>query len=396
MPVITVSQLNNYMKRYVDNNINLSGLYIKGEISNFKRHSSGHLYLTLKDSGSVLKCVMFYSNACMLRFNPEDGMKVIALGRISVYEAGGSYQLYIEQLVPDGKGELYAAYEQLKAKLENKGYFDTSHKKPLPIYPDCIGVVTSTEGAAVRDIVSVLGRRYPLVQVQIYPAKVQGIGASETIVKGIGYFNQHGEADVIIIGRGGGSIEDLWAFNEENVAEAIFSSKIPIISAVGHETDFTIADFVADRRAPTPSAAAELAVPDITELKRYIYQTSDMLSASLLNSVKFKRQKFESLQKKDIGFLLKRTIEDKRIDLDRMINRLNDAYEDCISDMKYSYSAKCAKLEALSPLKVLARGYSVAKGCNGIIKSVNDVIENEDIDITLSDGHIGCTVKNLY
>lgn len=395
MSVVTVSQLNNYIKRYVDNNANLSGLYIKGEISNFKRHSSGHLYLTLKDSGSVLKCVMFQSYASKLKFNPEDGMKVIAMGRVSVYEAGGAYQLYIEQIVPDGKGELYEAYEQLKSNLEKMGYFDSDIKKPLPKYPRCVGVVTSPQGAAIKDILSVLGRRFPLADVLIYPAQVQGVGASETIVSGIEYFNATGEADVLIIGRGGGSIEDLWAFNEKNVADAIYSSNIPIISAVGHETDFTISDFVADMRAPTPSAAAEMAAPDISELFKMLEKSTDSLAKFLRNAVKIKRNNLESLLRYDMKLLLNRYIDDKRIYVDDIITELNESYKDAISDKRTNFSSKCAQLEALSPLKVLSRGYSVARVGDRIIGSVCDVSVGDDVNITVTDGTIGCIVKKI-
>lgn len=395
MSVITVSQLNNYIKRYVDNNANLSGLYIKGEISNFKRHSSGHLYLTLKDSGSVLKCVMFQSYANKLKFNPEDGLNVIAMGRVSVYEAGGAYQLYIENLVPDGKGELYAAYEQLKANLQELGYFDTSLKKPLPKYPKCVGVITSPQGAAIKDILSVLARRFPLADVLIYPAQVQGIGASETIVRGIEYFNISMEPDVLIIGRGGGSIEDLWAFNERSVADAIYLSKIPIISAVGHETDFTIADFVADMRAPTPSAAAEIAVPDISELNKTLEKYTANIANLLRNTVKIKRNNLESLLKYDIKMLLTHYIDDKRIYVDDAATELDKSYDKVVLNKRNFFHTMCAQLEALSPLKVLGRGYSVARTERGIIASVSDVSVGDNVNITVSDGTIECMVKKI-
>ena len=246
MAVITVSQLNNYIKRYFDANNALASLWIKGEISNFKLHSSGHIYMTLKDSASTLKCVMFSSNVQRLKFRPADGMKVIAMGRVSVYERDGVYQLYVEQLIPDGMGELYAAYEQLKEELERSGYFDPAYKKRIPAFPQTIGIVTSPQGAALKDMLNILNRRYPMAQVYVYPALVQGVGAAQTIVDGIEYFNTKCVADTIIIGRGGGSIEDLWAFNERIVADSVFKSQVPVISAVGHETDFTISDFVAD------------------------------------------------------------------------------------------------------------------------------------------------------
>lgn len=393
MPVLTVSQLNNYMRRYVDNNKNLSGLYIKGEISNFKGHSSGHLYLTLKDNGSVLKCVMFYSYASQLKFVPENGMKVIAFGNVSVYEAGGVYQLYIEHLVPDGKGELYAAYEQLKSELEQLGYFDISRKKSLPQYPETIGVVTSSEGAAVKDIISVLGRRYPLADVILYPALVQGVGAAQSISDGISYFSNSKVADVIIIGRGGGSIEDLWAFNERIVADAIYECKIPVISAVGHETDFTISDFVADMRAPTPSAAAEMAVPDIISLTSNLRNISDNLYNYLNKYILSKRYEFESVIKSDINNLIIRYIQDKKIVTDDIVDNLNTAYKDRITKLMNSYSTLCTKLDALSPLKVLSRGFSIVKHDDKILTSVKQVSSGDNVEINVSDGIINCSVK---
>lgn len=395
MPVITVSQLNNYIKRYIDSNTNLTNLYIKGEISNFKRHSSGHLYLTLKDGGSVLKCVMFSSYAYTLKFNPADGMKVVALGRVSVYEAGGAYQLYIEQLIPDGKGELYAAYEQLKAELEKKGYFDTSRKKTLPHMPASVGIVTSAQGAAIKDIISILGRRFPMCDVYIYPALVQGIGASESIVKGIEYFNSKKETDVIIIGRGGGSIEDLWAFNEKNVADAVFFSKIPVISAVGHETDFTISDFVADVRASTPSAAAELVVPDIQQIKSKIISYHNDICNYLKSNIRFKRQIYDNLCKINTLDLIKANINDKRMFLDDLVSSLENEFKYIINEHKNTLASKCAKLEALSPLKVLARGYSVVKKDNTIISSAAGIKKGDNVSITLSDGEMKCTVDEI-
>ena len=286
MAVITVSQLNNYVKRYFDANSALASLWIKGEISNFKLHSSGHIYMTLKDSGATLKCVMFSSNVQRLKFRPDNGMKVVAMGRVSVYERDGVYQLYVEQLIPDGMGELYAAYEQLKEALELAGYFDASAKKTIPSYPEKIGIVTSPQGAALKDMLNILNRRYPLAEIYVYPALVQGVGAASTIAEGIEYFNNDCIVDTIIIGRGGGSIEDLWAFNERVVADAIFASVVPVISAVGHETDFTIADFVADLRAPTPSAAAELAVPDINELTAYLEHSKSRMFNALNSLIK--------------------------------------------------------------------------------------------------------------
>ena len=291
----TVSQLNAYMKRVVDGQAALNDIWIKGEISNFKDHFSGHLYITLKDDGGVLKAVMFKGAAARLTFKAEDGMKVLARGRIGVYEQSGTYQLYISEMTPDGLGELYVAYEQLKKKLSEEGLFDDEKKKPIPKYPEKVGVITAATGAAVRDIINVITRRYPYCEIIIYPAQVQGQGAAESVVSGIEYFNETMSCDTLIVGRGGGSIEDLWAFNEEIVARAIFASKIPVISAVGHETDFTIADFVADLRAPTPSAAAEIAVPSQLELLSKISTMSGRMQNALVNSLKNKRLRVEKL-----------------------------------------------------------------------------------------------------
>lgn len=283
--IATVSQINGYVKKILDNNIILNNVWVKGEISNFKHHYSGHLYITLKDEGGVLKSVMFRTSAQSLSFEPSDGMKVLARGRISVYEAGGSYQLYIEEMIPDGVGELYIAYEQLKKRLDEEGLFDNRYKKSIPPFPKTVGVVTASTGAAVRDIINVITRRCPMTEIIIYPAQVQGSGASKSIVKAIEYFNALDCVDTLIVGRGGGSIEDLWAFNEEETARAIFNSHIPIISAVGHETDFTIADFVADMRAPTPSAAAEIAVPSMIELANRILTNKERISQSMIKRI---------------------------------------------------------------------------------------------------------------
>ena len=267
---LTVSQVNTYLKGLIEDDVLMSSVWVKGEISNFKHHSSGHMYMTLKDSGGTLKAVMFKGNTFRLKFMPEDGMMVLAHGRISVYEQGGQYQLYIDALEPDGVGALYIAYEQLKKRLETEGYFDESHKKEIPLLPKKVAVITSPTGAAVRDIINVMSRRCPICDICVYPVLVQGEGAAEDIAKAIEMVNANGDCDTIIAGRGGGSIEDLWAFNEEVVARAIYNSSVPVISAVGHETDFTIADFVSDLRAPTPSAAAELATPSVVDIKGYI------------------------------------------------------------------------------------------------------------------------------
>jgi exodeoxyribonuclease VII large subunit len=293
--VFSVTELNNYVKRILDNDENLKNVFVTGEISNFKNHYSGHMYMTIKDEGGAIKAVMFSSYASRLKFVPENGMKVIIFGSVSLYNKDGSYQLYITDMQPDGVGALNLAYEQLKEKLQNEGLFSTEHKKPIPQFPEKIGVMTAPDGAAVRDIFSVLKRRYPVAEIVFCPVAVQGASAAPEIAKAIKLFNEQNAADVLIVGRGGGSLEDLWAFNEEIVARAIFQSQIPVISAVGHETDFTIADFVADLRAPTPSAAAELAVPDIFELKSDLLGLKQHLSVLMRNLVESEKEKVENI-----------------------------------------------------------------------------------------------------
>ncbi len=381
----TVSQLNRFIKQVIDGAQILNNIWIKGEISNFKLHYSGHCYLTLKDEGSVLKAVMFKSSASKLTFTPENGMKVLARGRISVYERDGSYQLYIEEMQPDGVGSLHIAYEQLKAKLEEEGLFNPEHKKPIPKYPSTIGVITATTGAAIRDILNVLSRRYPCAKVLIYPSLVQGDGASDGICEGISYFNETKCVDVIITGRGGGSIEDLWAFNEEKTARAIFSSDIPIISAVGHETDFTIADFVADLRAPTPSAAAELAVPSADELREKISSVKSRIVFAILNNIKLKKSIVEKLIPKNP----KAKLADTRIYVDELIKHLERNTKLIVSKKKDHLMSCVAALDAMSPLAVLGRGYSIARNDDkSVIKSKKDAIKENDFELVLVDGSV--------
>ena len=388
--VVTVSRLNAYMKRLVESQPVLGDIWIKGEISNFKEHYSGHLYITLKDDGGVLKAVMFKSAASKLTFRPEDGMKVLARGRISVYEQSGSYQLYINEMTPDGVGELYIAYEKLKKRLAEEGLFDQSKKKPIPKFPERIGVVTATTGAAVRDIINVITRRYPYCEIIIYPSLVQGAGAKENIVEAIEYFNKNELCDTLIVGRGGGSIEDLWAFNEEIVARAIYASKIPVISAVGHETDFTIADFVADLRAPTPSAAAEIAVPSQLELTAAIGSMKSRLAAAEINYIKRLRLYVERLRAKDP----KSMIDDMRQRCDNMLHQAEKSFRLTASEKRKTMSELCAKLDALSPLGVLKRGYSIADdGENRVIKSIADMPVGRAFRLVLSDGSCKCEVK---
>lgn len=386
----TVSRVNNYIKRLLDSKAVLNNLWVKGEISNFKRHSSGHIYLTLKDDSSVLKAVMFRSAASALSFSPSDGTKVVARGRVSVYEAGGAYQLYIEEMIPDGMGTLYLEYERLKKQLEAEGLFDMMYKKPIPKYPKRIGVVTAPTGAAVRDIINVATRRFPLAEIVIYPTLVQGTGAKESIVKAIEYFNKEKAADTLIVGRGGGSIEDLWAFNEEIVARAIFASKIPIISAVGHETDFTIADFVADLRAPTPSAAAEVSVPSSMELSRLISIYRARVCGAIESRIEYNRQSLKRLQPKSPQDRINELSQ--RLDMQRQ--KLESLNTIKINVCTGKLAELSAKLDALSPLKTLTRGYSIPMREDGtVLRTVKDFNIGDDFTLRLHDGSVECTVK---
>lgn len=387
--IATVSQLNGFIKKTFEANPVFSDIWIKGEISNYKKHFSGHIYLTLKDEGGVLKAVIFKSNTYSLTFEPSDGMKVIARGRVSVYEPGGVYQLYITEMLPDGAGELYLAYEKLKIKLSDEGLFEEEHKKPIPKYPERIGIVTAPTGAAVRDIINVATRRFPLAKLILFPAKVQGSGAADSVCMGIEYFNSAKKCDVMIVGRGGGSIEDLWAFNEEKVAYAIYNSEIPVISAVGHEVDFTIADFVADLRAPTPSAAAELAAPSAKELysrlEDYRYTIKTLVAAD------FERKANRLKMLKLI------TPQDY---INNCSQRLDMAVKDMlvntkrIAELKRSQlSTVAARLDALSPLKVMMRGFALPVTDNGeVIKSAKKLDKEKDFVLKLHDGSRKCTV----
>lgn len=393
---VAVSQLNNYIKRVLENNSYLKNIWIKGEISNCKRHTSGHIYLTLKDDASVLRAVMFRTSAANLRFQPENGMKVLARGRISVYERDGQYQLYIEEMQPDGVGALHIAFEQLKAKLTEEGLFDERYKKPLPKYPKTVGVVTAATGAAVRDIIHVLGRRYPQAQVRLRPVLVQGEGAAKEIADAIAFFNNNNLADVLIVGRGGGSIEDLWAFNEEIVARAVFASEIPIISAVGHETDFTICDFVADRRAPTPSAAAEIAVPSSAELHERVSALRAALIYHTTHSLERKAQRLERLSSSRALYGFRDSLEDLQMRLAQAQKSLEQEIRDIIGKNSDKAALLYGKLDALSPLKVLSRGYSLASNSSGaLISSVKNVQPNDSFSLRLSDGSLDCVVKGV-
>ncbi|MCD8181544.1 MAG: exodeoxyribonuclease VII large subunit [Firmicutes bacterium] len=388
--IATVSQINGYVKKILDHNIILNNVWIKGEISNFKCHYSGHLYITLKDEGGVLKAVMFRSSAQSLAFEPQDGMKVLARGRISVYEAGGAYQLYIEEMTPDGVGELYIAYEQMKKRLEDEGLFSDAYKKPIPKFPKRVGVVTAPTGAAVRDIINVITRRYPTAEIVIYPAQVQGVGAAQSVVKAIEYFNATKEVDTLIVGRGGGSIEDLWAFNEEITARAIFASEIPIISAVGHETDFTIADFVADLRAPTPSAAAEIAVPSTLELKHRIDTDKNRILQNIIKRIENSKLLLRRFKMKTP----KERIEDYSLKLDSLVKSMDGSFKMKAMTLRRQLAEQAGKLDALSPLQTLSRGYAIPTTEDGtVIRSVGEMKKGMEFTLRLKDGNTDCVVK---
>ena len=391
--VITVTQINEYIRAMIDQDRLLNNLAIKGEISNYKLYPSGHHYFTLKDEGGALRCVMFKGNALRMRFRPENGMKVIAMGKISVFPRDGAYQLYCTSLVLDGVGDLYAAFEQLKAKLQAQGLFDPAHKKPLPKFPGTIGIITSSAGAAVHDMLRILRKRYPLTKVLLLPVRVQGVEAPGEIAAAIAYANYYRLADLLIVGRGGGSIEDLWAFNDELVARAIYESKIPVISAVGHEPDVTISDFVADLRAATPSNAAELAVPDQDALRQTLDSISGAMAVAMKRRIQNARQHLSVLSgsaalQSPEGYLLQR-----KKSLQLLHNRLLAAQKLQLSRKQQRYIAMTAKLDAMSPLKVLTRGYAMAqKEDQQIIRSIDQIERGEDIRVSLADGMFTATV----
>ena len=389
---VTVTQLNKYLKDRFDEDENLNAVLVKGEISNFKNHYTGHLYFTLKDENSLIKCIMFKSYAEKLQFKPKDGMKVMVFGSVSVFERDGVYQIYCKSMLEDGMGDLHEKFEQLKAKLEAEGLFSQSHKKTIPMYPKIIGVLTSQTGAVIRDIINVSSRRNPNVYIRLLPVQVQGPGAAEQIASKIKLMNEKKLADVLIVGRGGGSLEDLWPFNEEIVARAIYESEIPIISAVGHETDFTIADFVADLRAPTPSAAAELAVPDIYELKQKIQNYQNRYKEALKKKIEVMKLKFEKIMKSRVFTDPTRKIIDNSIILDDYIKRLEKAITETQKHKKNKYNELIAKLDALSPLKTLIRGYSIVEKEGKIIKSAKQVNKLDEISIKFIDGKIQAKV----
>ncbi|MBE6626186.1 MAG: exodeoxyribonuclease VII large subunit [Ruminococcaceae bacterium] len=394
---LTVTQLNEFVKRVIDTTPQLTDVYVKGEISNFKNHySTGHYYFTLKDEGGQLKSVMFKSAAVKMKFIPEDGMKVTAHGRISSFVRDGTYQLYCDSMEPDGVGALYIAYEQLKRKLEMEGLFDPSGKRPLPKIPTRVGIITSATGAAIRDMINVCGRRFPYAKLVLFPTLVQGPDAPPQLISGMQYFNATKSVDVIIIGRGGGSIEDLWAFNDEGLARAVAASQIPVISAVGHETDFTICDFVADRRAPTPSAAAELAVPDTAELKRKIQNIVTREADVIRGMLNIRRDRLASLSRTRAMTDPMNFIDDRRVIADQLYDRLVRAEENNLQIKKAEMAKEAGKLSALNPLSVISRGYSaVYKDDGKLVKSVNDVEIGDKIEFKTIGGQVACTVDEI-
>ena len=383
---ISVTELNSYIKNKIADDEYLNNVLIKGEISNFKNHYTGHMYFTLKDENSLIKCVMFKTYAQKLEFMPKDGMKVFALGGVSVFERDGVYQIYVKAMQEDGVGILYKKYEELKKRLEEEGYFDEEHKKPIPQMPKIIGVLTSQTGSVIRDIINVSTRRNPNVNIRLFPVPVQGEGAAEKIADGIKFMNENKLADVLILARGGGSLEDLWPFNEEIVAHAIYNSEIPIISAVGHETDFSISDFVADLRAPTPSAAAELAVPDIYEVRQKINTYQNRLRLTLVKKVEIMRLRYEKCMSSRVFKEPLRNINDNYLKVDTYIKRLENYIKAKQKEEKTKYIELVSKLDTLSPLKTLTRGYSIVEQNNKIIKSANGVKTGDKIDIRFTDG----------
>ncbi len=414
---LTVSAITRYLKVKLDTDENLQTVFLKGEISNFKAHTSGHFYFSLKDDSSKINAIMFRSSASKVLFKPADGMKVLVTGRISLYEAMGSYQIYVDEMLEDGVGNLYVAFEQLKKKLKAEGLFDESHKRPIPKIPKRVGIVTASTGAAIRDIMTTIKRRFPICETILFPTLVQGENAKDDIVRNIERASNY-DLDVLIVGRGGGSIEDLWPFNEEVVARAIYNSKVPVISAVGHEVDFTIADFVADLRAPTPTAAAELAVPNMSELKRHINQLAIRLNEGIYKKINYTKLYLDSVKN---SFVIKNPMimfENKKQSLDLMNTKLNDLMLSKVDKLKNElkqikksyvlttpkllYKDKTTelkgiidKLELLNPLNILSRGYSVTYLNDKALKSVKKIHHNDILNIKLADGMLEAMVTNV-
>ncbi len=393
---LTVSQLNEYVKMLVDGNPVLSNVWVRGEISNLIFHSSGHLYFSVKDDKARISAVMFKRDAIRLKFRPENGMKILIHGRLSVFERDGVYQIYASSINPDGIGALYIAYEQLKARLEEEGLFDMKLKKALPKLPSSVGIITSPTGAAVRDIINVCGRRFPLAELVIYPSLVQGEGAEKNLIEGIEFFSSTRSVDLIIIGRGGGSIEDLWAFNSEALARAIRASNIPVISAVGHETDFTICDFVSDLRAPTPSAAAEMSVPDSFDIKIKLENVASRMSVLLLRRIQHSKEKLEYLSQRRVLNNPKAYCDDRRMYLLKSSKDFENTVKGIIKDKRGKFSILTATLEAISPLKIISKGYSAVFGKDGkLIKSVSAVQIGDELNVKTTDGTVKAIANEI-
>ncbi len=395
-PVYEVSQINEYIKLRFDDDAFLNNLFLRGEISNYKCYPSGHHYFSLKDAGGSIRCVMFRGSAFSLRFRPENGMKVIAQGRISVFPRDGAYQFYVNQMTVDGVGDLHVAFEQLKAKLLAEGLFDPSRKRPLPRYPHTIAIITSSAGAALRDMLRILRKRYPLCEVKLLPVRVQGEEAPGEIAAALAYANRYRVADLIITGRGGGSIEDLWAFNDERVARAIAASQIPVISAVGHEPDVTISDFVADLRAATPSNAAELAVPDQMELRQALAARQALLLTQMQKRLKQERGTLERLASSRVLKSPINYINDRRLQVDYVQHRLTAAFSETVQRKHRRFASLTAKLDAMSPLKVLARGYSMASDGQGtLLRSVKQIKPGDRLTVRFADGSAAAVVEEV-
>lgn len=394
--IIAVSQVNEYIKFLLDRDELLGNLCVRGEISNYKVYPSGHHYFTLKDAEGALRCVMFRSSAQRLRFRPENGMQVIAYGRVTVFPRDGAYQLYCSALTADGAGDLYVAFEQLKEKLSKEGLFDPAHKRPLPKYPQTIAIITSAAGAAIMDMLRILGKRYPLTKIKLLPVRVQGAEAPAEIAGAIRYANLYRVADLIITGRGGGSMEDLWAFNDERVARAIFDSEIPVISAVGHEPDVTISDYVADLRAATPSNAAELAVPDQQELRKKLSMMQASMEQSVQKTLKLSRQRLTGLAEKRALQSPLNYVEDRRVLLDFLSTRLHAAGQKMLHEKKQRFVRLTAALDAMSPLKVLSRGYSMVTDEAGTLVTSADTVEpGQRIHVSLRSGSLTAQVTQI-
>lgn len=396
MSIFSVSDLTRYLKRVFEQDAKLASIYVRGEISNFKQHYSGHCYFTLKDNEAVIKAVMFKSRAQFLKFIPNNGLQVVAIGRVSIYERDGQYQLYIDQLLPQGVGELSLAYTQLKEKLEQEGLFDKERKRPLPIFPKAVGVITSPTGAAVQDIISVARRRHSGIPLFLYPVQVQGEEAPSQIIRALMTLNRLENIDVIVLGRGGGSIEELWAFNDENVVRTIANSNVPIVSAVGHETDFTLADFAADVRAATPSQAAEIVIPDAKELSRYILSLRNAIEVSILNILKKNYTSLERYLNNRVLTTPENLITERQLALDSQIQRAMAAMKNIVANKQQRFTAAAGQLSALNPLAVLARGYSIVHTKDEkIIRSAGNVKVGQELDVILMQGQINVKVINL-